>query len=542
MVKALRAPLALVAVLAIAAVMASAAASDDGDLDILGNKRTVVAAQVAAKGDHKGVPSAFNCVAIGTPGNTKLDCDDNFPNNEPQIAVDPLNPRHMVASSNDYSSCCDQFYTSFDAGASWITGDISTEKQLKGGRGPIGSDPVTSFDVRHQTVLHASLNFFVSKDFEQTCDGDVVVSPSTDGGITWQPPAIVYQGEGCDLSGKQVFNDKEWIVTDNNPGSKFYGRSYVTWTRFVSKKGEFQEGAIWIATSDDGGFHWKDAREISGSSSTLCSFQTDGKANECDEDQFSVPTIGPDGTVYVAFENSQNAALDERPGEFDDQYLLVKSTDGGKHWSDPGFVAGLEDGADDYPFNADGRQTLTGYQLRVNSAGNVVADPTHNGWLYLVYADNSHGAHDSASPSTNTDVFITRSTNGGQTWSAATPVSTAAGDQWFPWVDVDPTNGSIGVLYNDRGAANGTSYGATLAQGAFGALVPATVSTAPSDPVHALDFQAGVPGCVTCSVFNGEYTGLAYGSDGVANAVWTDMRDIDSESGLHLQFIYAARS
>ena len=31
--------------------------------------------------------------------------------------VDPANPQHMIASSNDYGSCCDQFYTTFNGGS-----------------------------------------------------------------------------------------------------------------------------------------------------------------------------------------------------------------------------------------------------------------------------------------------------------------------------------------------------------------------------------------------------------------------------------------
>ena len=41
--------------------------------------------------------------------------------------VDRANPQHMIASSNDYGSCCDQYYTSFDAGATWSTGNMSVE-------------------------------------------------------------------------------------------------------------------------------------------------------------------------------------------------------------------------------------------------------------------------------------------------------------------------------------------------------------------------------------------------------------------------------
>ena len=70
------------------------------------------------------VPSEVECTATRTGFNTNLDCDDPFPNNEPDIEVDPADPRHMVASSNDYGSCCDQFYTSFDAGKTWHTGNM----------------------------------------------------------------------------------------------------------------------------------------------------------------------------------------------------------------------------------------------------------------------------------------------------------------------------------------------------------------------------------------------------------------------------------
>ena len=57
--------------------------------------------------------------------NTKLDCDDPFPNNEPDIEVNPGAPGHMIASSNDYGSCCDQFYTTLDNSATWTTGNMS---------------------------------------------------------------------------------------------------------------------------------------------------------------------------------------------------------------------------------------------------------------------------------------------------------------------------------------------------------------------------------------------------------------------------------
>ena len=499
----------------------------------MGGKRSV---QGAGFDKQHGPHSQIECGVTATGPNTKLDCDDPFPNNEPQIAVNPSNPNHMIASSNDFGTCCDQFYTTFDGGAHWQTGNMSSENANK-----TGSDPVTVFDRKHGVALHSSLSYStLHANGTEACDGDVVVSSSRDGGLTWEVPVKVDDGIGCDLSKSQLFNDKEWITTDNNPASRFYGRSYLTWSKFESHSGVYVSSAIFESHSDDGGEHWTPAKEISGFNPALCTFQLSGPAGECDENQFSVPAVAPDGTVYVAFQNEQNQSLWESANEFDDQYLVVKSTDGGATWSSPSFVVGLEDGARDYPRNADDRQTLSGYQVRVNSAGNIVAGP--DGKLYLVFADNRDGTHDSANPITNTNVYVMTSTNG-TSWSGPFAVDVSGSDQWFPWVDVNPTNGRIGVLYNDRPAADPSVHNASLSEGLpGGAFTKTVVSTAVSHPTQSEFFQAEVPGCMTCAVFHGDYIGLAYGPDGKADMTWTDMRDPDrNDPGLFDQFIYFAR-
>lgn len=500
----------------------------------MANKRSVTV-DVAGYDKQHGPHSQFDCIATSGGANTKLDCDDPYPNNEPDIEVNPMNPLNMVASSNDYGSCCDQFYTSLDGSATWSTGNMSIKSPLV-----TGSDPVTVFDTKNGTVMHSSLNYSFQLPTGEACRGDVVVSVSTDGGIVWQPATVVDSGYGCDLSNSQLFNDKEWIVTDNNPSSPYYGRTYLTWTKFESAYGAYLRSAIFESHSDDGGKHWTKAQEISGSNAALCTYQETGPMGQCDENQFSVPTVGPDGTVYVAFENEQNQALWGTNDYFDNQYLLVKSTNGGQTWSSPTFIAGLQDGTADYPVNVDGRQTLTGYQLRVNSAGNIVASPV-DGKLYLVFSDNRNGVHDSADPVSNTDIFLMISDDGGASWSGPSLVDAAAGDQWFPWVDVNPTNGEIGILYNDRGDSNGNLYNASLMEGTPGALVKTIISSAPSDPTQSRFFRAGVDGCENCARFHGDYINISYGSDGTAHMAWTDMRDPSDIEGLHAQYIYYAQ-
>jgi len=501
----------------------------------MASKRSVTQALIEKQ---SGPHSSIDCI-VESSGRTNLnlDCDTPFPNNEPDIEVDPADPLHMVASSNDFDTCCDEFYTTFDGGKTWTTGNMSHR-----GNNKIGSDPVSTFDVRTGNVLHSSLSFSFSHNFSQACDGDLVVSVSTDGGIRWDKPVIVDDGIGCDLSKLQLFDDKEWMVTDNDPDSALFGRTYLTWSKFESRFGEYQSSAIWEAHSDDGGRTWSQPHEISGSNPAVCTFQESGPAGECDENQFSVPTVAPDGTVFVVFQNEQNEALWEPGEQFEDQYLLVRSDDGGETWSDPLFVVGLEDGSRDYPINVDGRQTLSGYQVRVNSAGNVVADP-NTGRLYLVFSDNRNGTHDSTDPVTNTEVFIMTSTDG-TTWTGPTPVESSPTDQWFPWIEVNPVDGTVGVLYHDRVAADPDLYDTSFAEGSPGSFAITVITTAPSNPVESIFFQAGVEGCETCATFHGDYNNLAYGSDGVANLTWTDMRDFvaDGPFGTGFsQFIYYAR-
>lgn len=534
-----RKPLAFVTVIALLASVTALSAGaalarpslPEGGMAL---KRTV-SVDMAGYAKQHGPHSQFECIVAGGGANTNLDCDDPFPNNEPDIEVNPADANNVIASSNDYGSCCDQFYTTLDGAATWTTGNMSINNPQQ-----TGSDPVTVFDTRHGVAMHSSLNYSFQLPSGEACRGDLVVSRSLDSGITWDPAIVVDSGYGCDLANHQLFNDKEWIVTDNNPSSPFYGRTYLTWSKFNSIKGSYQSSAIYASYSDDGGMHWTKSREISGSNADLCTYQETGPAGECDENQFSVPTIGPDGTVYVAFENEQNESL-WGDGAFANQYLLVTSSDGGATWSSPTFVVGLEDGTNDYPTNVSGRQTLTGYQLRVNSAGNIVAAP--DGTLYLVFSDNRNGVHDSDNPVTNVDVFVMTSTDGGATWSNPTAVDAAAGDQWFPWLAVNPTDGSIGILYNDRGTSNGDTYDASISEGTLGSFTKTVVSTAPSDPVHSRYFRAGADavGCETCATFNGDYVGLDYGSDGTAHMAWTDMTVESDQPGFFYQYIFYAQ-
>jgi hypothetical protein len=166
----------------------------------------------------------------------------------------------------------------------------------------------------------------------------------------------------------------------------------------------------------------------------------------------------------------------------------------------------------------------------------MAVDP-RTGRLYITFIDNRAGSHDVAQPVTKAKVYIVTSADGAR-WSAPVTVDTSDTESWFPWVDVAP-DGTVGIIYNDRRPGN--TYVAELAEGAPGAFSTQVVSQALSHPNQSLYFQAHVVGCEQCALFHGDYLGLDYGSDGVANLAWTDMRDQDPATGLYRQFIYFAR-
>jgi hypothetical protein len=478
-------------------------------------------------------PSVHECdVSEASAANVRLDCDDPFPNNEPNIVVDPNDPLHQIVSSNDYGSCCDQYYTTFDGGMTWSTGNMST-------RGPnvTGSDPITVIDPVHDTAVHFSLNYHVSSGIPAV-NGDVVASVSTDGGLSWEVPSVVGHGRGAAL-----FIDKEGATVDLTSGPHSHpGRIYVTWTGFAGDALRTRRSPIMLSSSDDGGRSWSTPHEISGSSSTYCTYQTAGPAGQCDEDQFSYPVVTPDGAVHVAFQNGQHEAAWEPGEQFESQYLVVTSTDGGATFAPPVHVADQEDGTLDFPTNDDGRQTLTGMAMRVPTGGNIAADPRPGtNTLYVTWTDNSQGTHDVAAPVTRARVFVASSQDGGATWSdpaQITPMPGTDSDQWFPWADVAP-DGTLGVIYNQRTGSD--TYAVDLAEQSSGTTTT-RLSTADSNINLSRYFQEGSEDCATCATFHGDYLGLDYGLDGVANGVWTDMRDVDPDNPpLHLQFIYFGR-
>lgn len=464
------------------------------DLKPLDLRQIDKAEQVSDEGDDRRTNTEFSC----------------FPQNETSIAVNPLYPRNLVGGANDYRLGwgTSGFYASTNNGKSWYTGIIPFPSLPSGDNLDGGGDPALVFD-------RAGIVYYVDINFNRTDDTNgVFTSRSTNGGFTWTRPCVaigatdaaavcggpgdprqpgdgvvVFQTDNNTLpDGSVVFHDKEYVAAGPRPTGVTpicfapvsraaracdpavvgVDRIYVTWTVFEVSGAS----PIYLSFSDDQARSWSPRKAISGSA-PFCAFGV--LANACDGNQFSVPTVSPTtGHLYVAFENFNT------PDE--NQYLLVRSVDGGATFEGPFFVTPVYDV--NYPTagvnrpdctargQQGGRRVLTNSCFRLNAAGNVVVDKrggAHADDLYLVLADNRNGNR----VSTNIDVFLFKSTDGGSTWVGPTRVNddrsqlsgnrdcgrsgnpACAGvpafgnDQWFPWVDISD-RGDLNIVFHDR--------------------------------------------------------------------------------------------
>ncbi|MFN2489434.1 MAG: hypothetical protein ABR529_06810 [Actinomycetota bacterium] len=522
----------------------------------------------------------FRCRSKGKPATSvDMSCNtrtlgQNFgPDNEIAVAVDPKDPRHLVAGSNDYYYRFDNatgevlvtvptgFFTSFDGGRHWIDG------QVPRGEGNNAGDPSPAFDAKHGVVLMAGLDFTSSPDRSIITDGNVAVSRSTDGGRKWKPAVVVMEGAGPDTSESQVFFDKEWLTVDNNPRSPHYGRAYVTATRFLGGP-IYKESPIFLTYSDDGGRTWSKPKEISGSHPT-CSYQETGSGTDCDEDQFSIPEIASDGTLYVHYLNGQNEAEWEVPFEFDSQIMVRRSKDGGKTFSRPVPVVQLEDGASDMPWSVIVRQTIWGHQLRWASAGNISVDPNDPKDVTIVFSDrgtpNPNATAEclaeipgeapdydpcDAGPGAEVSIYAVRSTDGGATWSERSEIDGTRNHSWFPWADHGP-NGKLVVSWDeDVSPPLSDAFNHVLWVQGRGKEILRPNTSEDRTPTEQIDISlthwtgqyvpeeawpriCGPEGYSDppvedaegkdCNAFHGDYTGLAVGRDGSINVTWTGL-------------------
>ncbi|HEX6680900.1 MAG TPA: sialidase family protein [Gaiellaceae bacterium] len=399
----------------------------------------VAGGAVISTTDASGL-SPFASCTIGGPGTNYVNSEV-----EPFVSVNPANPSNIVGvfQQDRWSNGGAHGLvaaTSHDGGATWTESwahfsNCSGGTAANGGDYGRASDPWVSFapngDV-YQISLSASSDLTVSA---------VLVSKSTDGGDTWSEPTTLARNVS-DFPEGPGFNDKESITADPTNANNVY----AVWdrSRFPSDRASIAgqadaasiRGDVMFARTTNGGQTWEPARDI-----------LVGNHNEF--------TIGnqiavlPNGTLVDIFEDFNGSGRQRSPNQFHQSVII--STDKGLTWSKP------------IDISTDGsiavRDPDTGAFIRTGAGlPDIAVAP--DGTLYAVWSDGrfSGFAHD--------DVALSRSTDGGHTWSEpikanASPAGVAA---FTPSVDV-ASDGTVAVTYYDF--RNNTPSTSTLPTDAF---------------------------------------------------------------------------
>jgi hypothetical protein len=343
---------------------------------------------------------------------------------EMQIAVNPNNPQQLVAGANHFyadpnctrpgggsTNGTQAFYGSTDGGATWAyrcapwPSDISGS--ISGAAFFFGSDPALAWD--SQNRAYAAYMLLNCNSAQTLCGYSIVVARSTDVGQTWTPWGTVVNHSADSTHG----DDKEMIAVDNSPGpasSRSHpGRVYVIWDDLnVERVAYSDNGTSWTTVVLPNG-----TNAIGGN-----------------------VVVGRDGTVYIIW----NRLTDP------ESIVFSKSIDGGATWTTPITIATsvmLSFGTNNSPPAQESR--------KVNAFGSIGIDNNPAspffGSLYVVYNDFPTGTSTGA----NVNVYVVTSSNGGTSWSPRVLVNddAATGTQFFPWLAVDQSDGTVNVSWYD---------------------------------------------------------------------------------------------
>ena len=463
---------------------------------------------------------ANNPQVSGVPNSNEAAVFPTNKQNEPTIAVNPTNATLLMAGSNDEQrqppcgpgpvrglqaapNDCSFFpgvgtsgvYTSSDGGTTWMNrGLLDDQPSWKAGALISDGDPVIVYGPKPQPggafsyangarAYYATLASYKAgqSPFPPNKAPELLaVSWSDNNGVTWSAPVTATV-----KNNPNDFNDKESIWVDDLPSSPFFGRVYLSWTEFRSFTftGNGSE-PVMVAVSADAGTTWSAPKQLSPAGNNAANGGRQG----------SVVRSGPDGSVYVAWEDGA-------------AQVVSGSRNGGATWSRPTTIGPVVDLHDPLP----------GSNFRTNSFPSLATDP-RNG------STTVHAAWATRMPAGGR-VVVATSTDRGATWSAPTTVSGGEGYAFYQGLDVAP-NGRVDVGYQAQVAANPAIFGTGNAwidsyyvskplNGSW--TGPAKVTTAPSDPAASAQNNLG-------RQFFGDYNTLV-STNANAWLIFTDTRN-----------------
>lgn len=377
--------------------------------DNLGAGRVLIECGIA----HGGQPSKTSGLPLAPPNiqvsNRACTSASSCTKSENMVFANTSNPLNIVVNYNDHNA--NQYSgTSFsnDGGLTWT--EISPPP-FGSGHGSNFGDPIV--------VYNSKLGKFYAGDLVTSCGGfGIGLWTSTDG-KTWTAGSCAHNG-GSD--------DRESMWVDNEPTSGTYGRMYISWNDFT-----VGVGALSVTHSDDG-VTWTTPVRVANGSTFIRDVQITGSPAGASRYE------GSNSTVFIAGMDEGGGGCSTR------QNLMYKSLDGGVTWT----TATL--GARFKPI-CDALCSSNSYFAQVNPIirhmgwGEPGVGP--NGVVHYVYA----GLGTNSDPG---DIFYTRSTDNGVTWSKGKKLNGTADaqfkEQWMPSLSVDAAGGVTVAWYDRRKA------------------------------------------------------------------------------------------
>lgn len=298
---------------------------------------------------------------------------------EPYLAIDPANEAILLAGYQEgrFANGGARALTyawSRNGGRTWTERLVPGLTHASGGAFEKASDPWVAFGPNGR-AYYCSLLFN-----ETNPDNGIYVSVSKNGGRSWGPPVAVHTGD------IRNFDDKQAIVVDTYANSPYRGRIYVGWDTVVANAAgtAVAEQIERISWSGDGGASYSPAIDL----------EKDGM------NVGIIPLVGPGGVVHAVWTHMDS-----------NQSPIVlhasRSEDGGVTWSEPVEIVQMQ--AAGVPFQRSGDILAT------------AAIDSKTGRLYVAWMDGRFTGGVA-------QVALSRSDDGGRTWSAPQRVSDGPGD------------------------------------------------------------------------------------------------------------------